>query len=354
MNTILLSNYAGECLHGDGRFKPTAGDAAIWQKHPGGLHNLVYGTVFRPVGDLATDERTAIEVDGVPLSTQPGPERMPSEYLEELRDRGFTILDNLMTDQEVDRLKRKVAHRIASNEQKTDGRLGVGDGVTWSADVARVVTHPVALWLMQTYLGTKAIHYCHPPSVTCMRPAKELLGKFPELGWHTDYPYHPGVLERERWGDDRPLGVQFNVCVDEFRADNAATQYLPNSVALRQWPTEEFNTGGTRMGKGVHKDVVQMTAPSGSALVYDSRTWHRACDELNVSGEDRVAILNAVTPSWVLPMVDKSQSARTYRSADTNASLTTREQKDIRRLCHAKTRQPPKGAPIVKHPVRAS
>ena len=128
MNTILLSNYAGECLHGDGRFKPTAGDAAIWQKHPGGLHNLVYGTVFRPVGDLATDERTAIEVDGVPLSTQPGPERMPSEYLEELRDRGFTILDNLMTDQEVDRLKRKVAHRIASNEQKTDGRLGVGDG----------------------------------------------------------------------------------------------------------------------------------------------------------------------------------------------------------------------------------
>ena len=354
MNTILLSNDAGECLHGDGRFLPAAGDAAIWQENPGGLHNVVYGTVLRPNGDVNLDERATLEIDGARLSTQPGPERMPSEYLAELKDRGFTILDNLMTHQEVGRLKGEVARRISDNEQKTDGRLGVGDGVTWSADVARVVTHPVALWLMQTYLGTKAIHYCHPPSVTCMRPAKELLGKFPPLGWHTDYPYHPGVLERERWGDDRPLGVQVNVCVDEFRADNAATQFLPNSFALRQWPTEEFNTGGTRMGKGVHKDVAQMEAPSGSALVYDSRTWHRACDELNVSGEDRVAILNAVAPSWVLPMVDKAQSASTYRSSDTNAALTTREQKDIKRLCHAKTRKPPKGAPIVKHPIRTT
>jgi len=352
MNTYLLSNSAGESLHGDGHYLPTANDAAIWQQHPGGLHNAVYGTVLRQTTDGETGAVTTTDIEGAMLFMRPGPVRFPSEYLAELREKGFTILDNLMTSDEVVRLKGDVANRIASNEQKNDGRLGVGDGVTWSIDVARVVTHPVALWLMQTYLGTNAIHYCHPPSVTCMRPAKELLGKFPPLGWHTDYPYHPGVLERERWGDDRPLGVQYNICVDEFRADNAATQYLPDSFALRQWPTEEFNTGGTRMGKGVHKDVEQMTAPSGSALVYDSRTWHRACDELNVSGEDRVAILNAVTPSWVLPMVDKTMSAKNYTIAETDNRLTIRERKDVKRLCHAKTRKPPKGAPTVKHPER--
>lgn len=354
MNTVLLSNEAGDCLHGDGRYLPTANDAAIWHQHPGGLHNAVFGTVLQRTTDPATGKPGVADINGAWLSMRPGPERMPSEYLAELTARGFTILDNLMTQEEVARLKAEVARRIENNEQKTDGRLGVGDGVTWSVEVARVVTHPLALWLMQTYLGTKAIHYCHPPSVTCMRPARELLGKRPPLGWHTDYPYHPGVLERERWADDQPLGVQYNVCVDEFRADNAATQYLPESFALRQWPTEAFNTGGTHMGKGVHKDVAQMTAPSGSALVYDSRTWHRACDELNVSGEDRVAILNAVTPSWVLPMVDKTMSAQNYQSSDMDTRLTPRERKDIKRLCHANTRKPPKGAPIVKHRVRAT
>jgi ectoine hydroxylase-related dioxygenase (phytanoyl-CoA dioxygenase family) len=185
-----------------------------------------------------------------------------------------------------------------------------------------------------------------------MRPARELTGTFPEHGWHSDYPYHPGVLERERWQDDSVLGVQFNICVDEFRTDNAATQYLPDSSALRQWPTVAFNTGGTHMGKGVHRDVKQMTAPGGSALIYDSRTWHRACEELNASGEDRVAILNAVTPAWVLPMTDKQPATDRYNDSPTADMLTERERQDIDRLCNTATQAAPPGAPRIKRPER--
>ena len=70
------------------------------------------------------------------------------------------------------------------------------------------------------------------------------------------------------------------------------------------------------MGEGLHKDVKQFEAPAGSAILYDSRTWHRRCDEANVSGKDRIAILNAVTPSWVLPMSDKQAASDSYKTSE--------------------------------------
>ena len=99
------------------------------------------------------------------------------------------------------------------------------------------------------------------------------------------------------------------------------------------------------MGEGVHKEVSQMLAPAGAALIYDARMWHRSCDELNISGEDRVALLNAVAPDWVLPMIDRSKVAAAYRSSHVPAALSEREAADIERLFHSEPRQTPPGMP---------
>lgn len=52
-----------------------------------------------------------------------------------------------------------------------------------------------------------------------------------------------------------------------------------------------------------------MCAAAGSVILYDSKTWHRAASERNVSGSDRIAILNAVTPRFVVPMIDMVRGA---------------------------------------------
>ena len=112
---------------------------------------------------------------------------------------------------------------------------------------------PLIRWrcgIMRQYMETEEIHLCHQPVITTLKPADLLRGTFPEEGWHSDYPYHAGVFPGDAWPERPVFGVQFNICVDEFRADNAATQYLPGSHLKRKRPTAEFNAGGTRMGPG--------------------------------------------------------------------------------------------------------
>ena len=349
----LLIDESGRALRGEGTVEraEVADDAALWRIESGSLACVAGDVTLDIASGSPAHGETVTLADGEAVRMQIGPARLPSEHLAELRRAGFTVLENVVTPEGVERIKAgamAALERQSPDAGDTDGRVGIRHGLSWSADVARSITNPVALWLMQTYMGTDEIHHCHAPSVTTMRPAKELLGTYPESGWHSDYPYHPGVLPFENWSDANVMGVQFNICIDEFRADNAATQYQPGSHALCRFPPREFNEGGTRMGEGVHKDVRQMLAPAGSALVYDSRTWHRACDELNVSGEHRVAILNAVAPNWVIPMVDKRGGSRSYRRSETAAQLNDRERADIERLCNDPTYQAPVGAPRIR------
>ena len=44
----------------------------------------------------------------------------------------------------------------------------------------------------------------------------------------------------------------------------------------------------------------------------DARLWHRACPELNRTDSWRVAILNCVLPSWVVPMLPREQGAEMF------------------------------------------
>lgn len=278
------------------------------------------------------------------------PARPPEAYLAELRENGFTGLDNVIDNEALQRIRQAALSQIEQMEPApptVDDRFGIPNSLSWSADVCRAVTHPVALWILRTYMNTPDIHYCHQPGMTVLRPAKALIGTYPESGWHSDYPYHQDVFPANRLNDATVYGVQYNICIDEFRADNAATQYVPGSHLQQQFPPLKLNEGGTRMGVSPHDKVEQMLAPAGSALIYDSRTWHRACPELNVSGKDRMAILNAVCPSWIRPMLDKQPGTDLYQASDMAAQLNEREQQEINRLCHRAPDPAPQGAPAI-------
>lgn len=272
------------------------------------------------------------------------------QNLEELRANGFTVLHDVIDAKAIADFKEKLEQYRAehyADADPCDGDIRFKSALLWSEEVARAVTHEGALWLLRKYLETEDIHYCHQPIVTVLKPASKLAGTFPESGWHSDYPYHPGVFPDEAW-PDVPLGAQFNICIDPFTAESAGTQYVPGSHLERCWPPVEFNRGGTRAGEGVHKHVQQMIAPAGAAVIYDARTWHRACHELNSTGRDRVALLNAVAPAWVLPMMDKAWLTEKFRDSDVADSLTTRERHELDLLCHRPTQAAPADMPTLQ------
>jgi len=247
-----------------------------------------------------------------------GPRKLPSEHLLELQQSGYTVVENILPSDSVSALKDVLY------------REGQSAALTLTPIVARLVAHPVAAYLFRGYVGD--VHLGHQPLVT-MRPGQNSGGR-----WHTD---HGAALI-----EGRPQGVQFNVCVDEFREDNAATQFLPGSHASGRGIPDEWNSANHLKGghgNGVHPDVRHMLAPAGAGIIYDARTWHRACPECNrcpycdpsvqCSGGDRIAILNAVTARSFKPMMNKESEADRFRKSAIPAMLTQRERDVVERLC---------------------
>lgn len=262
-----------------------------------------------------------------------GPAKLPSEHLVELVEKGYTVIERILEPGVIAHLKQVFALRRCdrhSSEPATDGNFWMQFMLPQTPAIARAISHPVALWVLTHYLGTEAIHYGHQPIVQTLKPAKALLGAHPEGGWHSDFPYHQGYAS---CNFEKRLGVQFNICVDDFRRDNGATQFLPGSHLAGHGPDESWNRGGTRLGQGLHKDVEQMLAQAGAAILYDSRTWHRACPELNASGCDRIALLNAVNVQGVSPMMPMWNEAQKFLQSEALQLLTRREQADIGKMC---------------------
>lgn len=318
---------------------PLADDTCMWLDGKSGLSS-------------ADGSVTLSAAESADYLRHPGPRQLPSSHVADLLEKGYTVVEGILDEAELSRLKLAIAAQRAAHhadETPHDGHFWMMRSLLWSPDAVRAAVNPVALWIMQAFMQTPDLHFCHQPIITTVKPADKLVGTYPEQGWHSDYPYHPGVFPNEHWPASPVFGVQYNVCVDAFRADNAATQFLPGSHKLCQRPPNEFNLGGTRMGVGQHRDVAQLRAPAGAALIYDSRVWHRACPELNLSGEDRVACLNAVAPAWVQPMIDKTPLAEQFADSPVPAQLTDRELADVLRMCNSPTQPVPADAPKLQH-----
>jgi len=256
--------------------------------------------------------------------------KLPSEHLREMEESGITIMERVLSECTITHLKEVIASRRAvhhAHESTHDGNFMAQDMLPETPAIGRAIVHPVAMWVLQKYLGTAEIHYAHQPVVQTLKPAENLLGTFPAGGWHSDYPYHGEHSFEQR------LAVQLNICIDEFRKDNGGTQFLPMSHLLGKGPPKEWNEGGTRPGEGLYENVQQMEAPAGAAVLYDARMWHRACPEQNVSGHDRLALLNAVNLSYQKPLFDKTGEASAYVASSVPSKLTMRERQDLERMC---------------------
>jgi len=247
--------------------------------------------------------------------------KLPSEHLTELRDKGKTVVENLLSPADCFKVKNFARKR---HGPETDRRY-CSTGAIVLPEVCKAVVNPIVLWIMRQYLGDRHIRCAHAPTFSEVMPAtgRHLQRDGPER-WHIDYPW-----------DQTNSAVQFNVCVDPFTERNGATQYVPGSHQEGRGPPDEFNKGVTRPGHGMHKHVKPMLAPAGAAIIYDSRTWHRACPEANISGSSRVGILNAVAKRSVKPMADRREDVQAYIKSGAGQELTEQQRLDMHHLLDA-------------------
>lgn len=135
------------------------------------------------------------------------------------------------------------------------------------------------------------------------------------------------------------MGVQRIVCVSEFTKYRGATAFKLGSHALERGPPENWGVArdayqpGHRAANGLpyngpDADVIE--APSGSMILFDTRTWHRA--GINRSEQNRAAILMDMTPAYIVPYSDTTGDYRALVESDAYEELNPRERLEFQRL----------------------
>ncbi|HEX2688985.1 MAG TPA: phytanoyl-CoA dioxygenase family protein [Kofleriaceae bacterium] len=104
--------------------------------------------------------------------------------------------------------------------------------------------------------------------------------------WHTDDPFY--LYPRPH---TRPLGISVIWAIEDFTADNGATEVIPGS---HRWGIEHPDTQAF--------NPVAAVMPAGSAIVFDAALWHRGGN--NRSTTTRLAI----SPQYCQPYLRPQES----------------------------------------------
>ncbi len=277
-------------------------------------------------------------------------ERIETEVehaVEALAEDGYTVIEGLLDDAEVDEL-REVSERWI--ERQRHERYDPGDGPTHPDDVAietyvhnmydtapqeelervlrlfrynraanRHTPWPVPIeQVLKNFIPRPEIeghggtvYVASTPPVepifarlvedpTLLRLARSMLGDdcvLADMGlnsigpgtdngnWHVDVPL--GQLPEPL--PDFPLTVQNVWMIDDFTEANGATRVVPRSHLTRRKPG--WNSGG------FEEEEIAITGPAGSMAIWLSSTWHKP--GANVTDRARRAVLCYFSRSWV-------------------------------------------------------
>lgn len=304
-----------------------ADDRVIWDRVPGGVAHVT--TATEPTAEINAARCTLhMDSNDVTFRIGPGPERLPSAYLEHLQREGWVCLTCLLTPEIVAGLQR-VACTDAYEHLVPDSD---SPKVCQHRAVGQAISEPVSLWLIRQYLGTRNLHLGHPPNPTALPPYD---GRRRVQGWHADIPYIPSIgghAVADRRGPVK--AVQRNVCVSDFRKRNGATAYKLGSHRAETNPPPEWNPArpgaapATRPYSGPEADVIE--APAGSIVLYDARTWHRA--GFNQTERKRGAMLMSFQAADVIPKRDTRSTCRSLHASSVYQELDRRQQREITEL----------------------
>ena len=115
-------------------------------------------------------------------------------------------------------------------------------------------------------------------------------------------PAQPLHVDVERGADGWPL-VGFILMVDDFRAENGATRFVPGSHSLPRGPGELM--GGAA---DAYEGQVLACGPAGSIIIFNGSVWHG--HTANRSARRRRSIQGAFVPREARPAINQASRIR--------------------------------------------
>lgn len=197
------------------------------------------------------------------------------EHVEEIKDRGYTVIEHLLSDNEVARIRAAVAPYL---QGKLMGRNDF-EGFKSERVYALLAKHPDLALIVE-----------HPDVLAVV---DELLEPDYLLSANLAINSHPGETAQDfhrdnaggMYADPTAIhGVSTIWNFDDFTEDNGATELIPYS---HNWVDQKPREEG----------VVPVTMPAGSVLIFLGSIYHRG--GANNSDKPRLAITPQYSQPWL-------------------------------------------------------
>lgn len=184
-----------------------------------------------------------------------------ARHAEEIAVRGFTIVPNLFTAEELAGWRERIDAVYAKQEAEfgADALTAIQEldmcraPLLYDFEFIRLAAHPVILSVVQRLLGDWFI--LNLQNAIINRPNKI----HHQSSWHRDLPY-------QNWVISRPLAINALLAIDEFSTITGGTHVVPFTHKTEVLPSDAY----------IEANRVVAAAPAGSAIVFDSMLFHRA------------------------------------------------------------------------------
>lgn len=194
--------------------------------------------------------------------------------VEEIRRRGFTIIEGLYDPAELEEARETLKQIYAQQVEEIGGveKLQqindvniVRTPLAYSDFYLEMATHPKLLPLVKAVIGQKV-------SISSQVGILNRPGfKNYQEAWHRELQY-------QHFTSSRPLAVQALFAIDPFTIENGGTFFLEGSHLFEEFPSDAY----------VRKYERQMEIPAGSAILFNSMVYHRGAQ--NHTQHDRIAV----------------------------------------------------------------
>jgi ectoine hydroxylase-related dioxygenase (phytanoyl-CoA dioxygenase family) len=194
--------------------------------------------------------------------------------MEEVSRNGYTVLENCFTKEELRTIREKMDSSYLKQTKEVGGEdklVLIGDELSIKHLLAydeiflKMATHKDVLPIIQGFLGD---HYI-------LQLQNGILNKSDV--YHSACDFHRDLFF-QHYTTSQLLAVSVLCCVDDFTPETGGTFVLPGSHKFEYFPSPEF----------AKKYEVQISAKSGSMIVFDSMMFHRTGE--NTSGRIRRAV----------------------------------------------------------------
>lgn len=182
-------------------------------------------------------------------------------YVEEIRTNGFTIVEGILSQNELEVYRDKIdsIYKLQAEAFGLDKLNALNEKnlcrmpLKYDDYFINIATNDIVLSIVKKFLGEYFILNLQNAIINTPNEIHH------QSSWHRDLPYQNYVISN-------PLSINALFCIDNFSQETGGTIVVPYTHKAEILPSDRY----------IEKHAVTANAKAGSVIVFDSMLFHKA------------------------------------------------------------------------------